>query len=105
MVLVMDNGLAAEWGRPATLLDNPKGTFTSEAPFLMCLTSLPSKALPSCLLCMPKAACQVDLLGLLVGVCYAVCLWSLVLGFDNQACLLCSSVVGSCKLSACVSST
>lgn len=29
MVLVMDNGLAAEWGRPATLLDNPNGTFTS----------------------------------------------------------------------------
>jgi len=27
---VMDNGLAAEWGRPATLLEDPNGTFTSE---------------------------------------------------------------------------
>ena len=33
MVLVMDNGLAAEWGRPATLLDNPNGTFTSKRTF------------------------------------------------------------------------
>lgn len=32
MVLVMDNGSAAEWGRPATLLDNPNGTFTSKPP-------------------------------------------------------------------------
>ena len=30
MVLVMDNGLASEWGRPATLLDDPNGTFTSK---------------------------------------------------------------------------
>ena len=29
MVLVMDAGLAAEWGRPAALLDNPQGVFTS----------------------------------------------------------------------------
>ena len=42
MVLVMDNGLAAEWGRPASLLDNPNGTFTS-MPF----PPLPPPALPS----------------------------------------------------------
>lgn len=29
MVLVMDHGQAAEWGRPATLLDNPDGVFSS----------------------------------------------------------------------------
>lgn len=29
MVLVMDHGQAAEWGRPATLLDNPNGVFSS----------------------------------------------------------------------------
>ena len=49
MVLVMDNGLAAEWGRPATLLDNPNGTFTSMPPPLFlppCPLSLPP---PSCL--------------------------------------------------------
>ena len=40
MVLVMDNGLAAEWGRPATLLDNPNGTFTS--------TPSPLAPLPTC---------------------------------------------------------
>ena len=52
MVLVMDNGLAAEWGRPATLLDNPNGTFTSmpsvsHPPPLPRLPTLPS--LPPCL--------------------------------------------------------
>ncbi|KAA6418046.1 MAG: ABC transporter C family member 2-like [Trebouxia sp. A1-2] len=29
MVLVMDNGSAAEWGRPSTLLEDPNGTFSS----------------------------------------------------------------------------
>ncbi len=30
MVLVMDNGSAAEWGRPSTLLEDPNGTFSSK---------------------------------------------------------------------------
>ena len=29
MVLVMDHGQAAEWGSPASLLDNPEGVFSS----------------------------------------------------------------------------
>ena len=29
MVLVMDHGQAAEWGSPASLLDNPEGVFFS----------------------------------------------------------------------------
>ena len=41
MVLVMDNGSAAEWGRPSTLLDDPNGTFSST-----CLLCSPAVLLP-----------------------------------------------------------
>ena len=42
MVLVMDNGLAAEWGRPAALLEDPNGTFASEPLLYLPIVPCPS---------------------------------------------------------------
>ena len=71
MVLVMDNGSAAEWGRPSTLLEDPNGTFSSKhllcSPAVLLPLPFSSQLFFSLLLFVPfnVANCVFQLLSLL----------------------------------------